>query len=166
MRRVIDSIKARLSGRASSATTSDGAVDDPAAQLVYVLANPIDEAKPRCLITYLGVPTENVGEILNSVADACQLRGEYPVVVMSELRPDLIAVNMVPMEFIPTLRYLPFAPSEYEHYARRRWSLMLTKWNFLKQIELGMSFDDFIADQLGHQQALPNAADYVRASDS
>jgi hypothetical protein len=151
LRRVIDSIKARLTGTASSATASDGAVDDPTAQLVYVLADAIDEAKPRSLITYLGAPPENIGEILNSVAVACRLRGEYPVVVMSELRPDLIAVNIVPMEFIPTLRHLPFAPSEYEHYARRRWSLMLTKWNFLRQIELGMSFDDFVADQLGHQ---------------
>lgn len=145
MRRVIDSIKARLIG-ASSAPLIESFVDD----LVYVLADPADEAKPRSLISYLGEPPESIGDILNSVAVACQLRDEYPVVVMSELRPDLIAVNVVPMEFIPTRRHLPFAASEYEHYVRRRWALMLTKWNFLKQIELGMSFDDFIVDQLGY----------------
>lgn len=144
---MIDSLKARLIG-ASSAPATESVVGSLAAQLVYVLADPADEAKPRCLVSYLGEPPESIGEILNSVAVACQLRDEYPVVVMSELRPDLIAVNVVPMEFIPTRRHLPFAAGEYEHYVRRRWSLVLTKWNFSKQIELGKSFDDFVIDQL------------------
>ncbi|WP_353646380.1 hypothetical protein [Mesorhizobium sp. WSM2239] len=144
---MIDSLKARFIG-VSSAPIADSVVDDPAAQLVYVLADPVDEAKPRSLISYLGEPPESIGEILNSVAVACRLRDEYPVVVMSELRPDLIAVNVVPIEFIPTRRHLPFAASEYERYIRRRWSLILMKWNFSKQIELGKSFDDFVIDQL------------------
>jgi hypothetical protein len=150
LRRVTDSIKASL-----TRANSSGAMDNPEARLVYVLANPLDEPKPRSLITYLGEPPISIGEILNSVAVACQLRGEYPVVVMSELRPDLIAINMVPIEFIPTLRHLPFAVSEYEHYVRRRWSLVLAKWNFTKQIDLGVSFDDFVADQLALEQRSP-----------
>jgi hypothetical protein len=165
MRRLIDSLKARLIG-ASSAPTIESVVDDPATQLVYILADPEDEAKPRSLISYLGEPPESIGDILNSVAVACQLRDEYPVVVMSELRPDLIAAILVPIEFIPTRRHLPFAASEYEHYVRRRWSLMLTKWNFLKQIELGKSFDDFISDQLKEAHGSPEVAGYVLASDS
>ena len=98
------------------------------------------------------IPGRASGQIsarsLHSVAFACRLRGEYPVVVMSELRPDLIAVSTAPIEFIPTFRHLPFRADEYERYVQRRWSLMLAKWNFGKQIELNMSFDDFVADQL------------------
>ena len=74
---------------------------------------------------------------------------------MSELKPDLIAVSTAPIEFIPTFRHLPSRPDEYERYVQRRWSLMLAKWNFSKQIELNMSFDDFVADQLAPQQNSP-----------
>ena len=131
-------------GESDSSAAADAA-DDPAS-IVYVLTDPVEEAKPRSLITFLGEPPENIGEIIASVAFACRLRGEYPVVVMSELKPDLIAVSTAPIEFIPTFRHLPFRPDEYERYVQRRWSLMLAKWSFGKQIELNMSFDDFVAD--------------------
>jgi hypothetical protein len=159
---VIGRIRARLSKAASSGTAK--AAGDPAAQIVYVLTDPVEEAKPRSLITFLGDPPENIGEIITSVAFACRLRGEYPVVVMSELKPDLIAVSTAPIEFIPTFRHLPSRPDEYERYVQRRWSLMLAKWNFIKQIELNLSFDDFVADQLAPRQKSPET--YTLASDS
>ena len=160
MQGVIGRIRARLAKAESSAAAD--AADDPAS-IVYVLTDPVEEAKPRSLITFLGEPPENIGEILTSVAFACRLRGEYPVVVMSELKPDLIAVSTAPIEFIPTFRHLPSRPDEYERYVQRRWSLMLAKWNFGKQIELNVSFDDFVAAQLAPRRNSPDA--YTLASE-
>ena len=41
---------------------------------------------------------------------------------------------------------------------------MVAKWNFANQIDLNMSFDDFVADQPAHQEVLPEADNYVLAS--
>ena len=42
---------------------------------------------------------------------------------------------------------------------------MVAKWNFAKQIDLNMSFDDFVGDQAAHQDdVLPEADSYVLAS--
>ena len=162
MRKVIGRIRARL-----AKAGSPGAVDatvDPAARIAYVLTDPVEEAKPRSLITFLGEPPDNIGEILTSVAFACRLSGEYPVVVMSELKPELIAVSTAPIEFIPTFRHLPMKADEYERYVQRRWSLMLAKWNFAKQIELNLSFDDFVAAQLAPRRNPPDAYTLARNS--
>jgi len=159
---MIGRIRARLSK--PPAAEAAKALDDPAAQIVYVLTDAIEQAKPRSLITFLGDPPENVGEIVGSVVFACRLRGEYPVAVMSELRPDMIAVSTAPIEFIPSFRHLPMKTDEYERYVQRRWALMLAKWNFGKQIELNMSFDDFVAAQLAPGRNSPDA--YTLASDS
>ena len=110
---MIAGTRARLTRAISFSTGAMPAVDDLAAELVYVLVDPVDQAKPRTLITFLGEPTANIGEIIVSVAFACQLRGEYPVVVMSELRPDLIAASPAPIEFVPSARYLPFEAEQY-----------------------------------------------------
>lgn len=144
-RNLVGSLRALASRGASADALSP---DDPAAALVYVLTNPDDQKKPRTLITYLGAPPENIGEIIASVAIVCQRKGEYPVAVMSELRPDVIATSAIPIEFIPTWRHLPFGADVYSRYVHRRWSLMLAKWNFAQQIDLDMHFDDFVEDQL------------------
>ena len=91
LRSMIAGTRARLARAISLSAGALPVVDDVAAGLVYVLVDPVDQAKPRTLITFLGEPPANIGEIVVSVAVACQLRGEYPVVVMSEIRPDLIA---------------------------------------------------------------------------
>src|SRR5262249_38641801 len=69
------------------------------------LALATEDAKPRSLISLLGEPPANIDEVLESVAVACRSRGEFPVAVMSELRPRLIATSTVPIEFIPTRRH-------------------------------------------------------------
>jgi hypothetical protein len=162
VRKVIGRIRARLA-KARSLGAED-ATADPGAQIAYVLTDAVEQAKPRSLVTFLGELPDNIGEILTSVAFACRLRGEYPVVVMSELKPELIAVSTAPIEFIPTFRHLPMKVDEYERYIQRRWSLMLAKWNFAKQIELNLSFDDFVAAQLAPSRNPPDA--YTLARDS
>jgi hypothetical protein len=137
---------------------------DPPVALRYVLTDPVKEAMPRTLISILGVAPANVGEIIQSVVAACQQRGEYPVAVLSELLPAVIAQSDVPIEFMPSRRYLPGDSQAYERYLRRRWSLMLAKWNFARQIELQMSFDDFLAGELG--EASPSSASQALASAS
>ena len=151
MRRIIERIRAGLAA-ATPAGSGAGAADDPDPGIRYVLADPVDEAKPRTLITFLGELPENIGEILNSVAVACQLRGEYPVAAMSELKPDLIAVSPVPIEFIPTSKHLPVKADEYERYVHRRWSLLLAKWNITKQIDLNMEFEEFVVGQIAREE--------------
>lgn len=150
MRRIIDRVRDRLLGAASHVPTADasGGADD----IRYVLADAADEAKPRTLITFLGEPPANIAEILNSVAVACQLRGEYPIAAMSELRPDLIAVSPVPIEFLPTFDHLAVKADEYERYLHRRWSLLLAKWNISRQIDLYMAFEEFVDGQLASRR--------------
>ena len=75
--------------------------------LRYQLLDEAEDTKPRCLISFLGELPQNIAEIVDTVVVACRDRGEFPVVVMSELRPDLIAANSAPIEFIPTRYYLP-----------------------------------------------------------
>lgn len=154
--RLIAGIKAKLANLASTGAVP-AAASDPAAQLAYVLANPADEAKPRTLVTFLGEVPQNIDEILEAVAAACRLRGEYPVALMTELKPDLIATCSMPIEFMPTRGHLPLPEDEYEDYVQRRWSLVLAKWNFVRQIELGASFEDFILDQGKLGRDLPAA---------
>jgi hypothetical protein len=132
----------------NTATPSAIASDEEPGSIRYVLADAIEDAKPRSLISALGDPPLNLGEMLESVAFACRRKGEFPVAVVSELRPGLIAASTVPIEFLPTRRYLPVRPDEYERHVRRRWSLMIAKWEFSKQIELLLSFEAFLAEQM------------------
>ena len=137
--------------RSSPAAATEAAAppDDPLQALRYVLTDPVNEAMPRILISLLGSAPDNVGEVIRSVATACRQRGEYPVAVLSELLPDVIAQSDIPIEFMPSRRYLPGEDGAYERYLRRRWSLMLAKWNFARQIELQLGFDEFLAEELG-----------------
>jgi hypothetical protein len=152
-------------------TRSDGAASDAAAQpedpivaLRYVLTDPVKEAMPRTLISILGAAPGNVGEIILSVATACRQRGEYPVAVLSELLPEVIARSEIPIEFLPSRRYLPGDGAAYERYLRRRWSLMLAKWNFARQIELQLGFEEFLAEEMSG--AARPSADQALASAS
>ncbi len=148
LNRLLATISARLAraGRLGAGAAEPAA---PADELAYVLSNPTEEAKPRTLVGMLGEPSDNVAEVIESVATACRLRGEYPVALMSSLRPDVIAASTVPIEFMPTHAHLSFDAATYERYVRRRWALMSAKWKFVRQVELGMSFDDFLEQQLG-----------------
>ena len=141
----------------STATASAASSGEEPDSIRYVLADAIEDARPRSLISALGDPPSNLGEVLESVAFACRSKGEFPVAVVSELRPDLIAASTVPIEFLPTRRYLPVKLDEYERHVRRRWSLMIAKWAFTKQIELSLGFEAFLAEQMHGVPAEPAA---------
>jgi hypothetical protein len=93
--------------------------------------------------------TANLAQVLDTAVEACRVNAEFPVVVLSELRPDLIAASSAPFEFIPTRSHLPSLPPEsYERYVRRRWSLIIAKWDISSEIALSSTIDEFLADQL------------------
>ncbi len=118
--------------------------------LHYLLHDPTLEAKPRTLISILGTMPENLVEILEAAVRVCRANAEFPIVVLSELRVDLMAARCAPIEFIPTRRHLPPIPSEnYGRYVRQRWSLIMAKWDISNEIALSSSIDEFIADQIG-----------------
>lgn len=125
------------------------AVMRPAANSMRLaLESQNEDAKPRTLISVLGERSPNDGEMLESVAHACRTIGEFPVAVMSELRPELISVATMPIEFLPTRNYLPVEAHEYDRHVRRRWSLIIGKWEASKQIELALGFEAFLAAEL------------------
>jgi hypothetical protein len=124
------------------------APSEQADSIRYAFAQPDQDALPRSLIGLLGEAPPNVGEVLESVATACRANGEFPVAVMSELRPGLIATATVPIEFMPARHYLPVEAGQYERHLRRRWSLMTAKWAFAKHVEMGLGFEDFLHEQL------------------
>jgi hypothetical protein len=132
----------------SVAIPSETASNEEPGSIRYILADAIEDTKPRSLISALGDPLSNLGEVLESVAFACRTKGEFPVAVISELHPGLIAASTVLIEFMPTRRYLPVRPDEYERHVRRRWSLMIAKWEFTKQIDLSLDFEAFLAEQM------------------
>lgn len=127
---------------------AQAATEDTADSIRLALESPIEDARPRTLITALGEQSSNLGEMLESVAHACRALGEFPVAIMSELRPDLISVSTMPIEFLPTREYLPVEVHEYDRYVRRRWSLTIGKWQASKQIELALDFESFLAAEL------------------
>jgi hypothetical protein len=125
--------------------TDNGASDT----LRYVLADAAADARPRILISFLGALPKNIGEILESVAYSCRAKGEFPVAVVADLRPELMAVSATPIEFIPTRRHLfVLDADEYQRFVRRRWSLIITKWNFASELTFGASFEAFIEAEL------------------
>jgi uncharacterized HAD superfamily protein/hypoxanthine phosphoribosyltransferase len=132
----------------AAAASIDEKVEDSAPDISYVLIDANDQAKPRTLISYLGPVTENVGEVIRSVRQACLLRSEYPVIVLSELRPDIMTSSEAPVEFLPEMRHVPaLKADEYERYLRRRWSLILEKWKIEREVTLASSLDEFLALQ-------------------
>ncbi|MCG5479400.1 MAG: hypothetical protein KK478_10070 [Ensifer alkalisoli] len=129
-----------------------GAIDWAAEEtsLNYVFNDATLQAKPRSLISVLGTIPANLAEILDTAVQACRTDGELPVVVLSELRLDLMAARSAPLEFIPTRRHLPSVPEvSYGRYVRRRWSLIMAKWDVSQEIALSLSIDEFLAAQIG-----------------
>lgn len=119
-------------------------------RLNYVFHDPTHEVNPRSLISVLGTMPDNLVDILDTAVQACRANAELPIIVLSELRLDLIAARSAPMEFIPTRGHLPSVPAEnYGRYIRQRWSLIMAKWDISNEIALSSSIDEFIADQIG-----------------
>lgn len=160
MRSLIDRIRLNVPWPGQSAAATSPALPSPGKQegIRYVLADEDNEARARTLISLLGDMPPNIAEVLDAVSSACRANEEFPVIIMSELRPDLIAVSTTPIEFLPSRRHLrQLRDDEYRRYLRRRWALVLAKWNFASEIELSLSFDDFLATQLA--TSMPSIAE-------
>lgn len=126
----------------------DEKVEDSAPDISYVLIDPNDQAKPRTLISYLGPMTENIAEVIESVRQACLLKGEFPVIILSELRPELMTSIEAPVEFLPEMRHVPaLKADQYERYLKRRWALVLEKWKIEREVTLASSLDEFLTAQ-------------------
>lgn len=151
MRRWFDHIRTTIPwlSHGNAASPADLPAADGQEGIRYVLVDGDKEARPRILISLLGDTPPNIAEILDAVAAACREAQEFPVIVMSELRPDLIAVTAAPIEFMPSRRHLRLLrDDEYQRYVRRRWALIMAKWNFASEIELSLTFDEFLATQM------------------
>jgi uncharacterized HAD superfamily protein len=126
----------------------DEKVEDSAPDISYVLIDPNDQSKPRTLISYLGPLAENAVEVIDSVRQACLLRSEFPIVVLSELRPDLMSSSEAPVEFLPRMQHVAALKSDqYERYLKRRWALILEKWKIEREVTLASNLDEFLATQ-------------------
>ena len=133
---------------AASAVSLDDKVHDSAPDIGYVLIDPDSQSRPRTLVSYLGPMSENVVDVIGSVREACVRRSEFPIVVVSELRPDLMSSYGVPVEFLPTLRHLPTLKFDhYQRYVEQRWALMLEKWKIERQVTLGANLHEFVGEQ-------------------
>jgi hypothetical protein len=156
LRGLLDRLRPTRSAFDLPPVTGNGASDT----LRYILANTADDARPRTLISFLGALPPNIGEILESVAYSCRAKGEFPVAVLADLRPELMAVSATPIEFIPTRRHLfVLNADEYQRFVRRRWSLIITKWNFASELKFGASFEEFIETELRGADAISGETD-------
>ncbi|TCN34089.1 hypothetical protein [Sinorhizobium americanum] len=136
-------------GRPRKITSAIDSADEERS-LNYIFHDPALEAIPRSLISVLGTMPDNLVDILDTAVQACRANAEFPVVVLSELRLDLIAARSAPVEFIPTCLHLPSVPAEnYGRYVRQRWSLIMAKWDISNEIVLSSSIDEFLASQIG-----------------
>ena len=114
----------------------------------YFLLEPSDQSKPRTLISFLGPTGENAAEVIESIRQVCISRAEFPVVVLSELRQDLMTSCKAPIEFLPEMRYVPvLTADEYTRYVNRRWALILEKWKIEREVTLASSLDEFLTAQ-------------------
>ena len=126
----------------------DAPGEDELDSLFYVLLDEEMEKRPRVLISLLGDPGENPEEVLGSISDICLARAEFPVVVMSDLQPALLATSTAPVEFLPQRKHVPLLGAEdYRRYVARRWSLLNEKWNVVQEITVGLSIDEFVREQ-------------------
>jgi uncharacterized HAD superfamily protein/adenine/guanine phosphoribosyltransferase-like PRPP-binding protein len=124
----------------------DDKVQDSAPDIGYVLIDPHTQSQPRTLVSCLGPIGENVADVIGSVSEACLRRSEFPVVLMSELRPELMKSFGAPVEFLPTLKHVrALKLDHYQRYVKQRWALILEKWKIKRQITLGASLDEFLA---------------------
>lgn len=103
---------------------------------------------PRCLISYLEPLDENGADIVDAAVQGAREDGRYAVAVVCELRPDLSTSRDFPIDFLPRREHLPMLDQlSYARYIRRRWDIMLAKWDCGHHIQLGPSLDEFIAGQ-------------------
>lgn len=142
-------MKLKTANALPSSEDADMRTDGSVLDIGYVLLNSNDQSKPRTLISYLGPAADNVAEVIESVRHACLLKSEFPIVVLTEFRQDLMVSCETPIEFLPEMRHVPaLKPDEYVRYVNRRWELILEKWKVEREVTLASSLDDFLATQV------------------
>ena len=125
---------------------------DPADEDVvrYRFADEADgEEAERTLILLLGREDPSLA-LIDAAARGVEAAGRRAIVVATDLPPSVLVTALRPIELLPRRRDLPaLEPAEYAVYLRRRWLVLQSKWAPRREIVLGKSFEDFLADELG-----------------
>lgn len=149
-------IAGRTAPDAAAAVSLDDRVEDTAPEIGYVLIDPTVQARPRTLVSYLGPMADNAEEVIESVRQICLSRSEFPVVVLSQLRPELMSSSEAPVEFVPEMQDVTtLAPDQYTRYVKRRWALILEKWKIEREVTLAASLDEFLAARGSNESGQP-----------
>lgn len=118
-------------------------------ELRYTIADAHNRAKSRTLVSWLGSRPDGFLEAIESIRKICTAKNEYPIIVLSDFHQELMSRAETPAEFIPQVHHLPSLSSgQYQDYVRRRYDLMLRKWAISREVTLGLSFEEFLAEQL------------------
>ena len=119
------------------------------AYITYIDHNPGDRPSSRVLVSALGETLESRDIQLRTIGAAIKAGGQQPVLVGTHLSSTFLVDAAHPVELLPMrddLKVLTIA--EYESYVRRRWELILAKWDIDEAIDLGQDFGEFLADQI------------------
>jgi hypothetical protein len=104
---------------------------------------------PRCLITALGAGLPNREALLASVVRRIKGQDKRPVVCATGLSLPFLVDAPVAIELLPCRQDLRvLTDAEYAAYLRRRWDIVLAKWQVEEVIALGAEFDEFLAAEL------------------
>jgi hypothetical protein len=145
--RTLSAVLARLRGTGVDVVPATAAPEPAAASsgLRLAFADPGRDGLPRCLVSLLGPLPGDADRLLGGIVRGCRDNGDLPVVVLSELRPDLAVRLDGPVDFVPSRHHLRLLDDgAYRRYATRRWETLLAKWSCVREIQLGLGFDDFI----------------------
>lgn len=123
--------------------------DDPVKNPVYYVDDePGSRPQKRVLITALGPLLPNREEQLRGVSAAILQGGQQPVLVATHLSTRFLVTETQPTELMPLRRDLAvLTEAEYRSYVQRRWLLLLAKWQITDAIDLGQTFEEFLAGQ-------------------
>lgn len=129
--------------------------DDPTAAAVkepysirLAFSDAAADGQARCLISFLGPLEEHGADMIDAAVESARDAGQVPVAVICELRPDLATTRDYPIDFLPMRAHVPILDRwSYDRYVRRRWDIMLLKWDCSHHIQLGVDLDEFIAAQ-------------------
>lgn len=104
--------------------------------------------RPRTLISLLGpVPAAQEAAVL-AVAAKVAASGRRPVLCGSGLSLGVLVDGTFAVELLPRRSDLAvLSDAEYAAYLRRRWDILLAKWQITEEICLGQDFAGFLSAQ-------------------
>jgi hypothetical protein len=110
--------------------------------------DPLTDARPRVLITLLGLDRETAEQLLPGATEAAEKAAEFPIVVVSvtDVFATLVA-RRVAFEFVPPYSLVRLAGREaWESYAAKKMDLIRAKWKPAAEMSLGMELHEFLAE--------------------